>query len=268
MKNYLRKINFNIFLFSTLLLLLPLVSPFSTVSFISEPYFPPEGTLSTYLWDFTGFPAISTMNSNFNDSTTLGDTIHTINPTKAEFSIRFVSFEDFLVEEVNGVMYNVTGGQEFRVTRLLNKTTREYLDSSGGVVGYVDPFVLEKGSQIDISGVLVTVTTKENVTIFDQDRESWKLEYISEWMNQTFHYDVETGILLNARIETTEEFIGSGAEVGDIKDEIICYQQKIISTNAFYLPTTTFTSSFGALTFLITAIGCATIIQRRKNNFT
>ncbi|MCK4847639.1 MAG: hypothetical protein KAT16_01300 [Candidatus Heimdallarchaeota archaeon] len=241
------------------------------MSVISETYFPPEGTTSTYSWDFTGFPEISTMNSKFNDTNTSEDTINTINPTKAEFTVTYVSYGEFLIEEIDGVMENATGSQEYYITFLVNKTTREYVNSEGettcmgGVNGYIDPFIVEIGSQVEIGGTLLTVTTKENVSIAGQDRGSWKLEYISEWGNQTFHYDIETGILLKARLETTEVSIGSGAEIGERKEDKISHTQKLTSTNAFDIPKTTLASPFGALMFCLTSIGCITIIQRRKN---
>ncbi len=271
MTNLLRRKNLKILLFSSSLLFLIQFSISPTLNVISETHFPPEGTTSTYSWDFTGFPEIMTMNSKFNDTNTSEDTINTINPTKAEFTVTYVSYGAFLIEEIDGVMKNATSNQDYYITLLVNKTTREYVDfegediGMGGVNGYIDPFIVEIGSQVKIGGTLLTVTTKENVSIAGQDRGSWKLEYISEWGNLTFHYDIETGILLEAMLETTEGSIGSAAEFGERKEDKISHTQKLISTNAFYIPKTTMTTPFGALMFCLTSIGCITIIQRRKN---
>ncbi len=79
------------------------------------------------------------------------------------------------------------------------------------------------------------------IKIAGDSRNSWRLEFTSEMMNQTFHYDMITGILLDAEVETTEGSIGQAANIIDQTQDpqIVSHQQVLISTNAWESSKTT-----------------------------
>lgn len=227
-----------------------ILSFFPLVQFTSGSYdlfHPPEGTVSTYRWNFNNFPNICALNGthiDMNDYDSLND-VCIENPTYAEFNVSYNMFGNFLEEAVDGYMHNATTSIRFQPSYLINISTRLYVNeqgiSSGGYAnGYIDPRGVSVGSQINVGFTSINVTAKERINIVGTEREAWKLEYISEFMNQTFHYDVITGILLTAKLKTYEGSIGRSTkpirhsiQAFDQDSKIISHEQVLISTNAW-----------------------------------
>ena len=88
------------------------------------------GYYASYLWDFSGFPEIYTMNGTRVNYTDPGvATIKTVNPTSAEFNISFREYGDYIEEKTEGIMRNSTHTQEYYVSMLLDPNLMEYVDS-------------------------------------------------------------------------------------------------------------------------------------------
>jgi len=113
--------------------------------------------------------------------------------------------------------------------------------SGGYANGYIDPRNLTLGTEVLVGFTPLNTTVKESIEIAGDTRETWKLEFISGHMNQTFHYDTKTGILLDAEIKTTEGSIGQASHLMGQNQEstIISHKQILISTNAWKMAQTT-----------------------------
>lgn len=249
-------------------LILLSVSPLVNFSYASSDlFYPPEGTVSTYRWNFDKFPYICALNDthiDLNDYDSSND-VCVENPTHAEFTVSYHMFGSFLEEAIDGNIYNATTSIRFQPSYLINITTRLYVNeqgiSWGGYAnGYIDPREVSIGSQIND----INVTAKERINIEGMDREAWKLEYLSDFMNQTFHYDVLTGILLAAKLETFEGSIGRSTESSiqafHQDREIISHEQVLIATNAW---STSHLTVFPFFEILLLVCGLSLINKKR-----
>ncbi len=206
------------------------------------PYHPSEGTSSTYRWNFNEFPmicAINTSHFDYNSNEAMTD-VCVDNPTYAEFSVNYGMFNTFLEEAIDGILHNDSHALKFMPSYLINFSTREYVnengEGSGGFAnGYIDPENVSIGTLLMVGITQVNVTAKEKIDITGITREAWKLEYSIEGLNQTFHYDVLTGILLDAKLETYGGTIGQAACASNSNQisSIIGHEQILISTNAW-----------------------------------
>lgn len=235
------------------------------VSFIVIPvkmdnndFFPSEGTTSTYQWSFDGIPLISTLNGDHidhSDHLTYTE-IFVENPLSCEFTVKYSMFNEFLEESVSGEFHNETGTSKFKVSYLINTLTRLYVNELGissnmHTCGYIDPRGLAIGDFIMVGMENFTVGVKENITIFNSERESWKLDFVSEYYNITYYFDIFTGILIDALYSTTSGSIGQGSS---INNDIISHRQHLIATNAWISSQTT------DIEFIIFFIGFGVLI--------
>jgi hypothetical protein len=235
----------------------------------TAPFYPPEETESTYQWNFDGFPEIYALNashfdySNFDDSTD----IYVQNPTYSEFSVSYRTYNGYLEEGLDGMIRNQSHSFDYMPSFLINITTREYVneqgEGSGGFAnGYIDPRNLSIGTQVMIGFTPVNITLKETVKIAGDSREAWKLEFISVDMNQTYHYDLTTGILLDAKIETSIGVIGQAAHTETQTQETttISHKQVLVSTNAWEQTKNT------DLSVIVVFLGIFVVISTRKRS--
>ena len=231
------------------------------------PFYPSEGTVSTYRWNFYGFPAIYTLNSSHYDYGGYDDSsdIYVENPTYSEFSVSYNLYNGFLEEVLDGTMHNQSHSLNYMPSFLINYTTREYVneegEGSGGLAnGYIDPRNLTLGTEVIVGFTPLNTTVKETINIAGNTREAWKLEFISENINQTLHYDTKTGILLDAEIKTREGSIGQAAHLASKTQEstIVSHKQVLISTNAWETTQTT------ELPLMVVFLGLIVIFNSKK----
>lgn len=245
------------------------------VSGSNDFFYPPIGTVSTYWWNFDNFPNICALNGthiDMNNYNSYND-VCIENPTFSEFSVSYNMFGDFLEEAIYGNIHNATTSLRFQPSYLINVSSRIYVNDQGNAVGgyangYIDPRGVSIGSQIHIGLTSINVVAKEIITVIGMERKAWKLEYKTEVMNQTFHYDVTTGILLAAKLESFEGSIGSSIDrirhsIHALNNgyKIISHEQLLISTNAWTMSQTTSLPLFE----IIILIWGLTIIYTKKS---
>jgi len=219
----------------------------------STSFHPAEGTSSTYKWDFNGFSLIYVLNTShydFNDPSSAEIVVQ--NPTSAEFNVTYKMVDDLLLEEcIVGVISNGTHSFNFMPSYLVNITTREYVNDEGQgsscfASGYIDPNNLSLGSKVNSGSYVLNITAKERITAAGESREAWKLEYISEYVNQTLYYDVQTGILIEIEMSTFSGSIGRDLTLLSSQDTQIQTERRVlIATNAWGNENTTDFSIMG-----------------------
>jgi hypothetical protein len=217
---------------------------FSSAS--SDLFYPPEGTVSTYRWNFNNFPGSCVLNGthiDINDYDFDNENCLIIeNPTYADFSISYNIFGNFLEEVIDVYLYNATTSARFQPSFLINISTRLYVNEQGisweeCTPWYIDPREISVGSQIHILISSINVTAKEIVNVAGMDREAWKLGI----GNQTDFYDIMTGILLSSKNKNIE--------------------QVLISTNAW--PTSR-TTTFPLFEIILPVCVLTFVIKRKK----
>lgn len=245
----------------------------------SDLFYPPEGTFSTYRLNFTNFSPICILNGTHIDRNDYdSDDCEAIqDPTYAEFSLSYNMFGSFLEEMADVYLHNATTSVWFRYSFLINLSTRLYVNEQGisweeYTSEYIDPRELSVGSQIHIgfSDTCLNVTAKERVNVTGIDRESWKLEIHTEFANETYHYDVITGILLSAK---REAFL-FGSSIGRSTQPILLsihpfnqhqmiayFEQILISTNAW---STSHTTTFPLFEIIILVYVLTLVIKRNR----
>ncbi|MFX0207757.1 MAG: hypothetical protein ACFFDT_17340 [Candidatus Hodarchaeota archaeon] len=232
--------------FLSILSITPLVN-FTSAS--SDLFHPPEGTVSTYRLNFNNFPPFCIWNGTHIDRNDYDfDNCEAIkNPSYAEFSLSYNMFGNFLEEVGDGFLHNTTTSVWFRFSFLINISTRLYVNEQGisweeYTHEYIDPREISVGSQINIYLGGMNVTAKEIVNVTGIDREAWKLEIHTEFANETYYYDVITGILLSAKREAFLFGSSIGRSTRPIllsihpfnQDQLIAtFEQILISTNAW-----------------------------------
>ncbi|MFX0209153.1 MAG: hypothetical protein ACFFDT_24430 [Candidatus Hodarchaeota archaeon] len=241
----------------------------------SDLFYPPEGTVSTYRWNFDNFPNICVFNGTHIDKNDydFDNGVCIENPTYAEFSISYNMSGNFLEEVIDGYMHNATTSLRFQPSFLINISTRLYVNDQGisweeYTPGYIDPREISVGSQINITLGSINVTAKEIVNVAGMGREAWKLEYNSEFMNQTFFYDTTTGILLSVKFETFEFSIGRSTKpikhsihIFNQNNKIISHEQVLISTNAW---PTSHTTTFPLFEIILLVYVLTVIIKKNR----
>lgn len=239
-----------------------------TASAQTTHFYPTEGTSSIYRWNFDGFPNVCVMNSENSDPNELDQFECVDNPTYAEFSVSYGMSGVFLEEQVEGYIHNASVEYKFMSSFLINTSTREYVDEKGEVsslgfaCGYIDPRNMSKGTLVMVGETEVETIAKENIHVTGISREAWKLEYKSESRNETYYYDVLTGILLDAKLVTSGGSIGGAAEINSPKQTLISREQILISTNAWESESVKVTTSSSIVYVL--GLFIIMIITRRK----
>ncbi|MHA1945972.1 MAG: hypothetical protein ACXAC6_08505 [Candidatus Hodarchaeales archaeon] len=230
-------------------------------------FYPNKGTSSIYRWNFNGFSNVCVVNLEDYDPNEFNDFVCVDNPTYAEFSVSYGMSGEFLEEKIQGFIHNTSVSYKFMSSFLINTSTREYVDEEGEgsgngfANGYIDPRNMSIGTLVMVGMTQVETLAKENISVTGISREAWKLEYTSESRNETFHYDILTGILLDAKLVTSGGSIGSAAEVFSSKQELISREQVLVSTNAWgSVKITTLSSLAPVLGLLVIML----IFQRKK----
>ncbi|MFW9992768.1 MAG: hypothetical protein ACFFD4_12030 [Candidatus Odinarchaeota archaeon] len=284
---------------SIILLLLVTILVIIPAAGSREPYYPPDGTVSTYRWDFTGVRVIGTMDGlhiDANDSSSY-NIIMTDNPTYAELDITYKTYGEFIEESIAIIMHNETHSLSAFPSFLLNKSTRMYVNEqgiiteSGTTAGYIDPSDVMIGDQILISADLLNVTAKKNIKVAGTTREGWKLEgkfptgsVIGQFpsRNTTCYYDTETGILLAVYLEELDLSIGGpcgttpgdrfmsssigGKKVSQPAEEIVQYSRVLVSTNAWKGAVVSSTPFLEVIAMLVSLTAIRTVIRKGKSN--
>ena len=229
-------------------------------------FYPNEGTSSIYRWNFTEFPNICILNISDDNPNEFDNFVCLDNPTYAEFSVSYRMSNLFLKEEIEGSLYNSSLSLNYKSYFLINTSSREYVDErgensdTGYANGYIDPRNLSIGALIMVGNSQVEIVAKEVIDITGSSREAWKLESNSNDFNQTFHYDVITGILLKAKLVTVGGTIGRAAGINDLKQAVSSREQILISTNAWDSVQVTTSASFAPVLGLLIVM----IITRKK----
>ena len=229
-------------------------------------FYPAEGTTSIYHWKFDGFPNVCVVDLEDYDPNEFDNFVCVDNPTYAEFSVSYRMSNLFLKEEIEGFIHNESVAYKFMSSFLINSSTREYVDEigrgsgNGFTTGYIDPRNLSIGTIVMVGTTQVETLANEVINITGISREAWKLEYTSESSNETFYYDVLTGILLDAKLMTNGGSIGRAAEIFSPKQKVFSREQILISTNAWDSVKVTTSSSFVPVLSLLIVM----IIFRRK----
>ena len=236
-----------------------------TVRAQNAPFYPAEGTISTYRWNFDGFDAICVSDSEENDPNEFDNLVCIDNPTYAEFSVSYGMLNSFLEEKIEGSIHNESVALKFMSSFLINFSTREYVNEGGEGIpgfanGYIDPINMSIGTLVMVGMTQLETIAKEVIDITGVTREAWKLEYTSEYSNETMYYDVLTGILLDAKLETHGGSIGQAAKIFTPKQTILSREQILISTNAWDSVKVTTSSSIIFVLGLFTVV----IIVKRK----
>lgn len=197
----------------------------SFISFFSasgEVYHPIDGTTTVYNWDFTGYDAVGVLNEEHVDLLTEEEPeiIMIENPTYAEFTITYNTFNGFLEESIEVIMHSDTETFEASPSYLINITDRSYvneegeINGAGAANGYINPNDVTIGNIVFVGQDKTIVVSKENLTVLGDSRAAWRLEGYqdSEYCNSTYYYDVETGILISLKLETEDSSIGGLVE--------------------------------------------------------
>ncbi|MFX0095837.1 MAG: hypothetical protein ACFFBD_29130 [Candidatus Hodarchaeota archaeon] len=265
------------YIIATLLTFLFLFCSLSSAKANITPFRPADGTTSTYRWNFDSFPNIWVLNEthiDLNDPSSW-DTFRVDNPTFAEFNITYASFGEFLEENYNGLIHNNSHSLRFRPSNLINVTNRIYVNEDGVLTdgaanGYIDSSRASIGTKIQVGQIMLEVVAKENIVILETTREAWKLYHSTTFANQTFYYDIITGIMLSASLETLSGSIQPSKKPNTLSifemekngETIASYSQTLISTNAW--DNNTSPVPYSEVIFILMALPVLLLLVKRK----